>query len=313
MKKIAGHAARGRPAFTLIELLVVVIIIAILIAILLGAVLQAYQYALCIQCQNQLNQIAKCAMAYITANGGKIPPTVIRDTANGDRYWCHLLANYAGVDAPDMGTADKTQGTLKTRSGQATVLICPSSRDQYVTTSDTWTDPTDKKAQGWCRLGTGGHMYDTSYYWNGYVGSLDELTSRYPSLALDSAADPTTQATQVHDVSEIKARSRLVMVADGLFYQDDNRKPQRVAARHTIDISSGGRTNMAFYDCHVEAMDRYPYPDWAHEVVSGYEDPTNTDPTRPPMAPIMPRQPTFDLSTSDQNNGVSPQFYLPRR
>jgi hypothetical protein len=31
------------------------------------------------------------------------------------------------------------------------------------------------------------------------------------------------------------------------------------------------------------------------------------------MAPIIPRQPTFDLSTSDQNNGVSPQFYLPRR
>jgi prepilin-type N-terminal cleavage/methylation domain-containing protein len=311
MGKNARLGVRGRPAFTLIELLIVVIIIALLVALLLGAVLKAYQYALCVGCQHNLSQLAKSVMAYITASGGKIPPTVIRDTTNGDTFWCGLLVTFAGVDAQDMAAADARQAT-RIRSGQASVFICPASTETYVALADPWDQavPIDRRAQGWTRLGNANHMYDCSYYWNGYTGNDATLMARFPSLALNTADTAAIQATQIHDVSEIKARSRLLMAADGVFFQDSGNNPERVAARHPIDVSTGGRTNLVFYDCHVDSMDRYPNPDWQNEVVSGYENPQNVDPARAPMVPIMTRKPKFDLSSADQDK--TPAFFLPR-
>jgi prepilin-type processing-associated H-X9-DG protein len=42
---------------------------------------------------------------------------------------------------------------------------------------------------------------------------------------------------------------------DGIFY-DGSSYPARIAARHRGDIGVRGRTNIAYYDGHVEALER---------------------------------------------------------
>ena len=338
MGKNATSAAVGQRGFTLVELLVVIAIIGVLIALLVGGVAKAYQLAKNMHCQHNLSQIAKAVIAYTTANRGTIPPTRVTKTDGRILTWCNLLATQ-GIDAQNMASADSKQGTdpnNKQRTGQDTVFLCPSSSLMYSDPSATWTDPTDPLAQGWCRLPVqkgATVMIDTSYYWNGYVGTSTTLLGRFPSEALDeNETDVAKRATQVHDLAEIKNRSRMVMVADGVYFQGDTGgggggggggqgglNPERIAARHPGGHKGGGITNLGFYDGHVESMDRYPDPDWANESVEGFNNDTkeSTSPTVSPLMPIMNKKlrpdPGLDMAPADIRNGLGPMFLLPKR
>jgi prepilin-type N-terminal cleavage/methylation domain-containing protein/prepilin-type processing-associated H-X9-DG protein len=335
MGKNATSAAVGQRGFTLVELLVVIAIIGVLIALLVGGVAKAYQLAKNMHCQHNLSQIAKAVISYTTANRGSIPPTRTTKTDGRILNWCNLLATQ-GIDAQNTASADQKQGTdpnNKQRSGQDSILLCPSSSLLYCDPAATWTDPTDPLAQGWCRLPLqqgATVMIDTSYYWNGYVGTDPSLLGRFPSELLDeNETDPTRRAAQVHDVAEIKNRSRMVMVADGVYFQGDiggsgggtkgGLNPERIAARHPGGHKGGGVTNLGFYDGHVESMDRYPDPDWANETVEGFDNITkeSTTPSVSPLVPIMNKKlrpdPGLDLSPADIRNGLGPMFLLPRR
>ena len=347
MRKNTKPAAYSRAAFTLIELLVVITIIGILVALLLGGIAKAYQHAINVQCQNNLGQLAKSVLAYTTAHRGAILPTMIM---RNDRnvFWCNILAE-RDVDSQNMAVADQGQNSneTKVRTGQASVFLCPSSKssDVYVPAGGSawgkyaWSSPpapTDDLANGWYRLGNQSGqnpvMTDCSYYWNGYCSTAGAGVGRFPSEVLDLRTDdPAAQARQIHDLSEIKMRSRMVMVADGVFFQGadiqgggQDIRPEYIAAgRHPGTYAGGGLTNIAYYDGHVESMDRYPGPagpnDWVRERVDGFRYDISkglkesTDPTRPPLVPIMNTdlRTKLDLPPGDVKAGLGPVFMLP--
>jgi len=242
---------RGRRrAFTLVELLVVVTIIGILIALLLPALGSALAMARNLECQSNLKQIALAALSYATDNKGTILPAEYTGL-----YWCNVLAQqYVTVQ----NTANLATGVPGT---ERSIFRCPDDTGRYVTTSDTLTYPDGTPpatAQGWYRLGNSTIKTDCSYHWNSYwfsTGSDVTRLERFPSLSVTSAAAAPATAPRFHDLSEIKKRSSLAMVMDGVFYNGSS-NPARIAARHRGDIGVRGRTNIAYYDGHVEALER---------------------------------------------------------
>lgn len=297
MSKRTWLPARSRLAFTLVELMVVITIIAVLAAILLPAIGNVLKTADNLQCRNNLRQIAMSVLSYTTDYQGAIPPTMVKRKGGKIYYWCNLLAMR---DLAGENTAGKTDaGGKLVRTSQNTVLLCPSSSLDYVEESDSFTTPDHDLAQGWYRVGNAEFATDCSYYWNGYTGTDTDLRRRIPSLYVDESADDPEQRIY-HNIAEVPQRSHLAMVMDGVFFDGDS-KPQRIAARHPGAYGERCLTNIAFYDAHVEALDRhapgtYPNRDWSQEeFADGLED----------MLPIMPRSPALE--------GGPPYFLLPKR
>lgn len=293
MRKRTRWTTQGRRAFTLIELMVVVTIIAALVGILLPALWHVYGHAERIQCQSNLKQIAMAVLSYTTDHKGAIPPTKVEPAG---LYWCNLLVkgNYlAATNAVDLPTGEQSRGN--------TVLLCPVSSDLYVSEGDSFLKPDDFKAQGWYRLGNDTIQTDCSYYWNGYTGTSPDMRERYPSLLVDtSVANPSAS---YHNIAEIPQRSHLAMVMDGVFFDGDE-SPQRIAARHSGAFGVRCLTNIAFYDAHVEALDRHapgshPNRDWTQEKNADEES---------ALLPIM--NPTL---REENLEGGPPFFMLPRR
>jgi prepilin-type N-terminal cleavage/methylation domain-containing protein/prepilin-type processing-associated H-X9-DG protein len=293
------HASPTR-GFTLIELLVVITIIGILIAILLPALAMAMALAKNIECKSNLKQIAAAVLNYTTNHKGEIPPT----KTSGNLYWCNILVNEGYI------SADNTAGGGTTPAKGYSVLQCPLAVQTFVgeTASpgvigvSTITKPTDSGAMGLARLGNSTLKVDCSYYWNGYA--TDAATAaRFPSGYYDSTStDAILKASQLHDLSQIKERSSTVMAADGVLFQTTGTtaaglQSALIAVRHRGYSGELSRTNIAFYDGHVESMDRYPKTgsNWTTEIV----------PPDSSFVPIMPRSPPL--------SGAAPTFLLPLR
>lgn len=287
MIRDANVLAGRRPAFTMVELMVVIVIIGVLVAILLPALGAVHQYALNIQCQSNLRQIATSVLSYTADYRGAIPPTY---DENSGLYWCNLLA------VRDL-TAQKITRDNEPKSVQDSVFMCPASTDERVRLNDTFSNPDDPKAQGWYRLGNNEFMTDCTYYWNGYTGSNTEYLQRFPSLKVPKNAP--NRSEYYHDISEVKQRSMLAMVMDGVFY-DGHERPQRIAARHAGAAGNRRRTNIAFYDAHVEAFDREPDRD------AGWSKEKNSDPESS-LVPIMPR------TNLEVDSDKAPAFMMPKR
>ena len=282
----------GKAAFTLVELLIVMAIIGVLAGFLVPTVMTAMENAYRVECQSNLKQIATSVINYTTDYKGGIPPTYIEDTG---LYWCNLLAK-RGLPATNTAELDENQP-----SGQHSVLLCPSSTSLRVKPGDSWDkpDPDQRQAQGWYRLGNNEFQTDCSYYWNGYVGTDAVSRERFPSLSVNYS---NPQDIQIHDISEIAQRSATAMVMDGVFFQEDSAdKPQRIAARHRGTAGEYRLTNIAFYDTHVESLDRDPRGEsgeiaWNQEHNVG----ENLD-----LVPIMQRDPPL--------SDGPPWFLLPKR
>jgi prepilin-type N-terminal cleavage/methylation domain-containing protein/prepilin-type processing-associated H-X9-DG protein len=287
MVKPLPRRAAGRKAFTLIELLVVILIIAILIGILVPAVLAVQNHVRTLACKNNLGQIAKAALTYAAEYKDTILPTKIVKTS-GTTYWCNILAE-RGVSGENMvGRDDK-------RSEQASAFFCSETLDQKVVESALSKDtkPWDSAAMGWYSLGNDRIVTQCSYFWNGYTGTDPALKKLYPSLTLDLTSGD--QTTMIHNLSEIRQRSTMVMLADGVFYNGDA-YPGAIAARHTGGTyGSRSITNLAFYDGHVGSMDRWFDPNqttWVSE-----DDPDNTSPSMIPIKSATRSNGTLSLGT----------------
>jgi prepilin-type N-terminal cleavage/methylation domain-containing protein len=281
---------RRKAAFTLVELLIVVAIIGVLAGMLVPTVMTAMDNARQVECMNNLKQIATSVINYTTDYRGGIPPTYIEDT---ELYWCNLLAKR---DLPAANTAEMAEDE---RAGKQSVFLCPATTTNRVKQGDTIPTPDHENAQGWYRLGNNEYATDCSYYWNGYVGTNTENRERFPSLSVNYS---NPRDISIHDISEIAQRSATAMVMDGVFFhEDDVGEPTRIAARHRGTAGKRRKTNIAFYDTHVEALDRDPRTetdeiDWDQESNVG----ENLD-----LIPIMVRDP--ELSDGP------PWFMLPKR
>jgi len=272
--------------------------VAIMIAILLPALAGVRQLMKNLECRNNLKQIATSTLNYITDYKGVILPTRIT-RSNGDTYWWYNL-----LAQRDLGCENTVNLADGAKTQQSNVLLCPVSTDLYVTENDTIDTPQAGTAQGWYRGGNNKITTDCSYFWNGYVGSNAQAMRSFPSLVLDeSNPDPTARAAMVHDISEVRQRSTMAMVADGVFFMDDTFNLGRIAARH-----SGGKygnstiTNIAFYDGHVDAMDRYIPKDWANSTEDDPDDPA------PALVPIK----SMTRTTPPQGNtSVNPLDWGP--
>jgi len=232
----------GRPAFTLVELLIVIVIIAVLAAMLVPAAMRAMDQAYAVECQSNLQQIAKAVLNYTTDYRGAIPPTKIE---NSNQYWCNILARKY---LPTENTSKLPPDVI---TSQHTVLICPVTTAERINpggmteaSAKDFDWPDDNEAQGWVRLGSDDFATDCSYYWNGYVGTNAQLRERFPSLSVDLQ---NPREIDYHDISEIPQRSNMAMVADGVLFQDGSAdKPQRIAARHPGSNGARRMTYIAF-------------------------------------------------------------------
>jgi len=307
MSKRTWLPARSRLAFTLVELMVVITIIAVLAAILLPAIGNVMRYADNLQCRNNLKQIAMSVLSYTTDYQGAIPPTMVK-RGNKIYYWCNLLAMR---DLAGENTAGKTDaGGQPARTSQNTVLLCPSSSLDYVEENNSFDKPDDDLAQGWYRVGNTEFATDCSYYWNGYTGTDPDLKERIPSLYVDETTGNPRES--YHNIAEIPQRSHLAMVMDGVFWLNygNDLRPQRIAARHYGEHGSRFLTNIAFYDAHVEAFDRYApgrlgHRTWTEEeVVEEMHLPEEKRHKKPIMNPEF---------RGEDLEGGPPYFLLPKR
>jgi len=235
-----------RQGFTLVELLIVITLIGLLAGLLFPALTAAFDAGNNIACQNNLKEIASAVLAYAAQHHGRIPPAAVLEPESDDMkgvWWCNLLVRggYFSAENVDLEEDERTE--------EPTVLLCPAGIDKRVAWSDFPESPVDDAAQGWARLGNGLHAADCSYYWNG--SRQEEPSYRaFPSIMVESGQDPKGF---IHNLSEIRRRTRLVMVTDGVWtnaISTDSRG--RIAARHPGSYGRRCRTNIVFYDGHVE-------------------------------------------------------------
>ena len=250
-----------RPAFSLVELMIVITIIGLLISILVPAVVAVQDMANSVACQSNLEQIAKAVLTYATENREAIVPTRYGDASAADGLnWCNLLIMGDYISAPNTADLDGEQpANNKLPTEDACVFLCPVSTQQAVTDPTAIDTPDEDAAQGWVRLGNDDWKVDCSYYWNGCTDNFsenpadpdDDWILDFPSLAVDADSG----RIRYHTLSEIRRRHSMAMVMDGILY-NGHAYPALIAARHPAEYGRRSRTNVAYYDGHVEGIIR---------------------------------------------------------
>ena len=236
----------------MVELMVVIAIIGILVALLVGGLGPAIIMAQNVECQNNLRQIAAAVITYTTDYKGAIPPTRYEPGL----YWCNFLVRGGYL------TADNSYNLAPdVPSPRNNVLRCPAEDNLMLTSASVAIDlPNADNAQGIARLGSSSFKIDCSYYWNGYVGNaggVDIWTPRFPSVSVSATASLSDKAKLIHDISEVRYRTKTAMVMDGvLFDASANTNRGRIAARHSGSLGEHSATNIAFYDGHVGMIER---------------------------------------------------------
>ena len=259
----------ARVGFTLVELLIVIAIIGILMGLLFPAMSAALDAADSLGCRNNLREIAQAALKYAYDHQGTIVPA-LEEVADGKGpRWANILVMQGYIEAPNI--KNKPHDDVL---DQQTILLCPSTLNvQAAETSDNPT-PSDDAAVGWYIVASPTHEVACSYYWNGSEDEDFEDFRQFPSIIIPSGA--SNRKAYLHHLSEIRRGTSFVMAMDGTFTYEEG-KQGRIAARHRGDYGPRCRTNIAFYDGHVEEYQ------WTR-------DPTAADPETEAPDPLWATQ-----------------------
>jgi len=156
------------------------------------------------------------------------------------------------IDAPNSYGLDD-----KVPTSERNVFQCPAGT--YSPGGTGATSPDFWKSQGFWRSGTSSAGYmsqafkiDCWYYWNGSSSTTED--DDVPSWRLGGAVLTTGS------LESVRRSSQVVMLADGYGYDGHKNASgkNQIAARHWGARGNYSATNIAFYDGHVETLDRNP-------------------------------------------------------
>jgi prepilin-type processing-associated H-X9-DG protein len=277
-------------------LLVVIGIIALLIGILLPSLNRAREAAKSTQCLSNLRMIGIGLVMYDSENRGYILPSYNLPLAS-----VGATTNYTGGPSQPMdGWAcilDRDRDVKASGGSQSTrsVYYCPNTFDiegmaagQTSVTpggqqgwtdwplifTSTGSDSTPKQAQTMPAQGFN-QIIRVGYWINAYnpVGSAPtgvaatdiHTADLYYTTSVGYGPDNQGQYLQLHRTSQIRASSRLITVADGLYMgrqSVDGLKMtnSRIGYRHPGSKGPNTAANAAFADGHAERLDAAKFP-----------------------------------------------------
>jgi prepilin-type processing-associated H-X9-DG protein/prepilin-type N-terminal cleavage/methylation domain-containing protein len=247
---------RGRvKAFTLVEILVVIGIIAVLIGILVPTISKARESSRTAGCLMNLRQLTTAAYSYSVDNSQYIIP-VGNSRAGGagatstSYWWCNILVDGKYLPAP----SDPNPGMQPQMRGP---FFCPSgNQDVAQSTSTTSIPPSridEQGAEAVRRISNiTGITIDIWYGINGENADPpnNSGTVGTPCRRLQLRYDQMQPGIKMTTMGMIKKPSEMVLLYDGILYNQTTENGNRINARH----GNKTQTNIGFFDGHAETF-----------------------------------------------------------
>ncbi len=275
-------------AFTLVELLVVIGIITLLIAVLLPVMGKARAQANSVKCLSNLRQIGLGLVLYTTDNHGFIVPSYNLPPLPGS------TSNVtAGPSQPMDGWAailDRDRDIATGQQSSTGIFYCPDTFDiEGVKDGQTGTDP--GKPRGWTDwpmifTSVGGDslpkqavtipllgfnkIIRVSYWINAYnpIGSAPSditVADLFYSDSVGLGPDSNGLYLGLHKMSQVRAPSRMVVVADGVYMgrqsvDQAGMTNSRIGFRHPGPGGPNRLANAVFADGHAASINTDQFP-----------------------------------------------------
>ena len=285
-----------KRGFTLIELLVVVAIIAVLIAILLPSLGRARDRAKTTACLSNTHVLAQAAAIYANINNDACVPAAVNYTGGTDLGYFVMFVDGiirdASLQLPAAWTPSQTAGRTNypTSPNLRSAFICPLTPAidcTFTTNSATgafdgfWQNASlnfDNTLRADVTITRDNALFiQSSYGLNGSNLLLSNgLLNTLPCEWINPTGSPVMTARKY---SQLPAPSSLVFMYDGSTQSPlgtavgDFRGRYRIMGRHgnpisgpTVDASTVGQTNVAFFDGHSDTVARKSLPNNFNEL-----------------------------------------------
>lgn len=247
---------RGRvKAFTLVEILVVIGIIALLIGILVPTISKAREAGRTAACLSNLRQLTAAAYSYTVDHNQYIIP-VGNSKAGGtgststSYWWCNILVDGKYLPAP----SDPNPGMQPQMRGP---FFCPSGNQDFAQSTSTASVPPsridEQGAEAVRRISNiTGITIDIWYGINGENADPpnNSGTVGTPCRRLQQFYDQMPPGIKMTTMDMIKKPSEMVLLYDGIMYNETTENGNRINARH----GNKTQTNIGFFDGHAETF-----------------------------------------------------------